>query len=515
MSLSTLAADYCPPVLRPAYDRIQASPLGVRLARGVFWSMAGAIISRGLMVVATVCVARLLGKTGYGELGIIQSTVGMFGVFAGFGLGLTATKHVAEFRVKDPARAGRILGLSGVVALVTGGLMALGLAVFAPWLASHTINAPQLAGALRIGALILFISALNGAQTGALSGFEAFKTIAHVNLFVGLLSFPILIAGAFCGGLTGAVWALAVNLGFNWLFNHLALRREARRYGVPFSFKNCSQEWPILLRFSLPVVLGGIMVTPANWVCGAMLVNQPNGYDEMGMLSAALVFQGLAMFVSGMLSAPLLAMITNSGANTSDRLAVANILSSWALGVFAALPLLCFPELAQLAFGSAYNTHAFRVTLALCVFCMSIMTYKAGLSRVLAANSLMWWGFLSNSFWAVILILSALFLVDFGAAGIAVSLTIAYVLNTLILVPLYYSRKLVPKGTLLSIKSVQIWSVLAGLVLLNVFDVSLYLRALAFLPCVSIAGLAFRAIATPGRIATKWRLPAAEPEAYC
>lgn len=50
------------------------------------------------MLVVTVTVARLLGNAVCGELGIIQSTVGMFGVFAGFGLRVTATKHVAEFR---------------------------------------------------------------------------------------------------------------------------------------------------------------------------------------------------------------------------------------------------------------------------------------------------------------------------------------------------------------------------------------------------------------------------------
>ncbi|NOZ40854.1 MAG: oligosaccharide flippase family protein [Planctomycetes bacterium] len=74
--------------------------------------MAGAVISRGLMLVASILVARMLGKTVYGELGMIRSTVGMFGVFAGFGLGLTATKHVAEFRESDPERAGRIVGFT-------------------------------------------------------------------------------------------------------------------------------------------------------------------------------------------------------------------------------------------------------------------------------------------------------------------------------------------------------------------------------------------------------------------
>ncbi|MDQ3920568.1 MAG: oligosaccharide flippase family protein, partial [Acidobacteriota bacterium] len=59
-----------------------------------------------------VIAARCLGRKGYGELGIIQSTVGMFQVFAGFGLGLTATKYVAEFKRQNPERAGHIIAVS-------------------------------------------------------------------------------------------------------------------------------------------------------------------------------------------------------------------------------------------------------------------------------------------------------------------------------------------------------------------------------------------------------------------
>ena len=119
MSVKSIASTCCPSFFRPMFSRIENSPIGLRLARGVFWSMAGAVISRGLMLAASVLVARMLGKMGFGELGMIRSTVGMFGIFAGFGLGLTATKHVAEFRSSDPERAGRIISLSWLVAMVT------------------------------------------------------------------------------------------------------------------------------------------------------------------------------------------------------------------------------------------------------------------------------------------------------------------------------------------------------------------------------------------------------------
>jgi O-antigen/teichoic acid export membrane protein len=453
--------------------------------------MAGSVISRGLMLAATVLVARMLGKTVFGEMGMIQSTVGMLGVFAGFGLGLTATKHVAEFRQSDPDRAGRIIGLSGLVAMGTGGLMALSLFILAPWLAEHTINAPHLTGVLRIGALILFINALNGAQTGALAGFEAFKSIAHVNLFVGLISFPVLVCGAWFGGLTGAVWALAINLCFNWLLNHLALRKEARQYSVPFTFRGCSREWSILWKFSLPAVLAGILVSPANWTCRALLTNQPNGYDEMGILTAALVFQMLLLFVSDMLAAPLLSMVSNAGPKISAKLGTVNILSSWILGVIAAIPLLCFPEIAQVIFGNDYDTHSFKVTFSLVVFCASIMTFKSGLTRSMVANNILWWGFFSNTLWTAILIVSTVFLVRWGASGLAVSLTIAYILQTVIVLPICYSRKLIPKGTLFSIGSASIWFILIGLVFLNIFDATLVFRSVAFVPCMLLAGFAF------------------------
>jgi hypothetical protein len=151
-----------------------------------------------------------------------------------------------------------------------------------------------------------------------------------------------------------------------------------------------------------------------------------------------------------------------------------------------------------MVFGSDYATRSFQVTFSLVVFCTSIMTFKEGLARVLAANSLLWWGFFSNTFWAAILIVSTIYLVGWGASGLAASLTIAYILNTVILVPLYYSRNLVPKGTLLSIESGVIWCIMLFLVFLNIVNATLHSRSIVFVPCMLAAGIAFKRIARSG-----------------
>jgi O-antigen/teichoic acid export membrane protein len=386
------------------------------------------------MLAAAVLVARMLGKMRYGELGMIQSTIGMFGIFAGFGLGLTATKYVAEFRISDPIRAGNIIGLSWLVAMATGGLMAMGLFIFAPWLAEHTINAPHLAGVLRIGALILFIDALNGAQTGALSGFEAFKTIAYVNLFVGLISFPVLVVGTYFAGLTGAVWALTINLCLNWLLNHLALHKEASRYNVPLMFNNCWREFPVLWMFTLPAVLCGASVGPVNWACGALLVNQPEGYGEMGIFNAANQWRMAILFIPGMLGQVILPLLSNLNAESTmqhyRQVLKINVVLNAGAALIVVLPLVLTAHLVMSAYGPDYERGV--NVLRILAFTAMLMAVNNVVGQALASKGKMWVGFMFNALWAMTLLATAALLLHkgYGALGLACATFIAYLLHT-------------------------------------------------------------------------------------
>lgn len=424
----------CPNFLHHILNRVEKSEIGYRLAKGVFWSMTGAVISQGMMLVASVLVARMLGKTGYGELGMVRSTVSMFGIFAGFGLGLTATKHVAEFRQSDPDRAGRIIGLSGLFAMATGSLMAAGLLIFAPWLAEHAINAPHLAGALRVGALVLFISALNGAQTGALSGFEAFKTIAHVNLFVGLISFPILVCGTYFGGLTGAVWALAINFGINWLLNHLALRKEARRHKVPFTFKQCSRELSVLWKFSLPAVLGGILVWPVRWACNAMLVNRPEGYGEMGIFNAADQWYAILLFLPGLLGNVVLPVTSEQFGQKNTKQLMKIVRLAIKINVLFILPLVLLASIASPYIMSLYGDGFSKgwPTMIVALLTAGIIAGQMPVGQIITASGKMWIGFAMKSCWASIFIVVTLLLLDFGSLGLATARAVSYIVYAIL-----------------------------------------------------------------------------------
>jgi O-antigen/teichoic acid export membrane protein len=53
--------------------------LTTQFAHGAFWIFIGNIVSRLGSFLVAVIIARILGKTGFGEFAIIQSTIYLFG----------------------------------------------------------------------------------------------------------------------------------------------------------------------------------------------------------------------------------------------------------------------------------------------------------------------------------------------------------------------------------------------------------------------------------------------------
>jgi len=420
-----------PAFLQPWWAKLEASPLGYRLARGTFWSLAGALISRGLWLFASILVARMLGKTGFGELGIIQSTLGMFGVFAGLGMGVTANKHVAELRLRDPVRTGRIIALSSAAAWCSGLLMAGVIIIFAPWLASRTLAAPQLGPLLRTGSVLLALGAVNGAQTGVLSGFEAFKRIAAINFYAGLASFPLLLGGVRWWGLAGAVWALIGSQALNSWLSFLAIRREAAIVGVPLGFVGCAQESRVLWGFSLPAVFCGALGGPISWVCNTLLVNQPTGYAEMGVLNAANQWFTALLFLPTVLGQAVLSMLSERLGN-NDTVRSTRVLSfSIRLNAIAVFPLVAVGSLLSPYIMASYGRGFGGSWLTLCFVLVTaaVLAVQVPVGQIIVAAGRMWLGALMNLGWGMCFIALTWAFLSWGALGLACARLIAYLLH--------------------------------------------------------------------------------------
>lgn len=421
--------------LRSAILNLNSSDLKTRFISGALWSSVGGIVSNLLMLFTFVMVARILGQEIYGEFSIIRSTVNMFMMFAGFSLGITATKHIAEYKNRDPERASRILTLSALFAVATASLVAIIVFSFSSWLAENTINAPHLANELRIGSFILWVSAINGAQTGALVGFEAFRTVAKINIYLGFFSAISLIASTYLYGLHGAVLALALNISINWIINNYAIRQELKKYNMSFFATDWWKERSVIWKFSLPATLGGLMVSPVVWLCNAMLVNQPNGYNEMGIFDVANQWFLAILFIPGLVGKISLPILSNlSGNNKNSQYSKVFRISLIMNGGIALVVAIIVSWLSPWILGSYGEGFSKGYTvLIFLAFSAVLVSINNVVGQVIISKNKMWTGLFFNAMWAFSMITFGWYFIanGMGAEGLAMAYLISYGLHSL------------------------------------------------------------------------------------
>lgn len=458
--------------------RIKSSPQALEFFKSSFWSISGTIFSKGLVFLSWVIVARLIGKNGYGQFGIIRSTVLMFTTFAGFSLGVTAAKHVAEFIDIDKERTSRVLGLT----MITGSLGGVFIGVFfyflAPWLATSNLKSPEITSELQICSLILFFTALNGAQMGALQGFLEFKKIAFINIIHSIISFPLLIFGAHYFGIYGTIWAFALSYIIICLLSYFALRSVFKLHKVIIDYKNAWKEKAILFSYSLPAFLSGIMVVPIKWIADSFLVSR-SGFSEMGMFSAALTINNIILIGSTMLSDPLITIMAKSkNKNPNSKLSRFNIIVPWALGIFVCAPFIIFPESGGFLFGKEYSNKSFELIFIFVLLFTVVLMFKQGLGRIIAVYDLQWWGFIDNLIWGIILISSFLLFKKQNAIFLSMSYFIAYTLNSIFILPVYNLKKMLPFKSIFSLNSIVIWLIVIFISFVGIYIDSILYRFL-------------------------------------
>jgi O-antigen/teichoic acid export membrane protein len=453
-------------LVRSCGDRIRHNPVAYRLARGTFWSFLGSVASRLLTMTSSVIVARLLGKEHYGELGMVVSTLGMFSLFAGFGLGGTANKYLAEFRSRDPERAGRILSLTNTVALLTSGAVAAALVVFAPLLARTSLGRPSLSPLLVSGAAFLLFSTLASVQKGPLAGFEAFRAIARINLWEGVATLASAVPLVWYFGVQGAILSMTASAALAWLMGRAALARECRGNGIALRPWDLSglRERSILWRFSLPSMVSGLMVMPATWAANTILTRQPGGYSEFGLFNAANQWRVMIMFVPQILGAVMMPIFSETHGHPDGKQFLEAVDLNLKLTCAVALPatvlLIALRQPLAALFGRQYAGIETLVTFLMIASFLSIVNNVVGIA--LAAAGRMWTGTLFNLGWAAVLIGGTWLLAPrLNALGLALATLAAYLLHTVWQMA-YLETALAPTAV-----SRQAWLILSSLGILS------------------------------------------------
>lgn len=405
-----------------------------RIIKGAFWSLLGSILSSILSLIGSMIIARLLGQNVFGELGVIQSTIGLFQLFAGFGLGVTATKYIAEFKNIDINRLGSILAFSKKVSYRIGLIFTIIFFVSSGWIATNTLAAPHLSLSLKLCSLMLVLTAINGFQLGVLQGFELFRLIASLNLIYSISRLIFMVGGIILFKLNGAIlgWIFALLLN-NFIFD-LKIKEIVKTHNIPIAYKESSSEWKILFNFSLPAVLSGALVAPVNWLCNIIIVNQANGFSEMGLYNAANQWWTVILFIPNALANVTLPILSNliggnniNDINKSRKLMFVNLFVNGAISSFLSLAICFFSRQIMRGYGEKFEAGSIVLMLLVWSATFASMAKIAGLSII--SKSRMWLGFLLNLVWGIIF-LSLTWLWRYqGAEGLSKASLFAYMIH--------------------------------------------------------------------------------------
>lgn len=390
--------------------------LSARILSGAFWVSVSNVASRGLLMLSMLLTARILGTAHYGELGIIQSSVALFEAVAALGMGVTATRHIAEYRKHDRAKIGTIVTLTQLANLGAGLAIGLLMCLLAPWLAQAVLGLPHLSGLLRISALVLLMNTLAGGYNGILAGFEAYRDMAAANAVTGALSLPLIVGGAYFQGVEGAVAGLAASATVNTVMGRFLVWQTLRREHIETHHLIGAKEWQLLWSFSLPAMLAGIMIAPVNWATSALLINQ-SGAAEMGLYAAANQWFSVLLFLPGVFTSVYLPIFSSHAATGLLKIVRTGVKTTlYACVPLAAAVFVSSPYIMRL-YGQDY-AEAYPLLMVVALTSAVAATQNM-LSNALAVINRMWLHFASNLLWALVNLGLAHVLLKAGYAALA------------------------------------------------------------------------------------------------
>lgn len=412
------------------YWRLVNSSIAKRLAKGSLWGVLGSVCSRIMVLASMILVARILGKESFGELGLIQSTLGVAGLMAGLGLGATATRFVAQYVLTDPARAGSIIALITQITWGTVLFTVAGIMLFSEVIANTLLGAPHLHIALNWGSLFVVANVLRGVQSGIIAGLERFDVIAKLNILDGIVSLAATIGFATYFGVIGALIGLAFGPISVWIAGRFILSSTLKDRDIFIKHRNCWQDWRVLSCYSLPNFLAHLTAIPVLWYCMTIVAHTSDGYGKLGIYNAAYQWHGPIIFVPMILmstSIPVMVQAWESGQNQKFR-----SIMLWVYGVtlLISLPLVLLIGALSPWVMSFYGpgfSEGWQVLLLLLGAAPFHAISKIASGALLGMNRA-WWVLSVNLLWGVtILSLTLLLVPKFGVNGLATAFLSAYV----------------------------------------------------------------------------------------
>jgi len=254
--------------------------------------------------------------------------------------------------------------------------------------------------------------------------------------------------GALLWALHGVLAGMAVSALLRWGVFGFVLRREINKQGITMERKAGLKERDVLYRFALPAALSGLTTMPAVWMGNAFLVQQPNGYAQMGVYSAAIYLRTIILFFPVLLNSVAVALINSHKGRENKPSFKSTFLMNLGLTTGAALIgailMWLFGEGAMKIFGANFTGNGITGIIFLMSISVAFEAIGLAIYQLIQSHEKMWLSFFAIALPRDVLIVVAayFFTQSHGGAGLAGAVALGCLWALMAKVSVCYKLKL-------------------------------------------------------------------------
>lgn len=412
-------------------------PTVLGMVRASGWVLLGAAVGRVATLIASLLVARMVAPDDFGKLTLMLTAITLLSGLAGMGLGLAATRQVAEARAARPDDAARYLGSVLVLTVAGGVAVSVALLLESNLFAGAILGDDRLGGLVTASAGAVAFLALNLAVQACLTGFESFRLLAFAQWLQGLATAAGLLLGADANDATGALVGFSAGQGLGAVVGILLLRRETQRQGMAMSYGLERRVLRRLWGFGLPTFIAFLVVSGALLAGQVILSHEANGYAQVAIFSLAYRWHLAIVFLPASMAPVLVPLMTRLGADARvERVSAIFRGTMWSTLALTAVPAAVTAALAPTLLGLSgrfYADHALPLVI------LAAAAIPAALNNVLSSTAVSFgamreWLFSDVILGLVLVGCAAVLVGGSQATGLAVAYLAAYAATDLALI---------------------------------------------------------------------------------
>lgn len=258
------------------------------------------IITLFIGVIRTKFLAVLLGTTGVGIIGLLQSTLEFAKSITGFGIGFSAIRDISSAsQQQDEFRIVQVISIFRKLVWLTGIIGLIVVLIFSRQISIYTFGSDEYTNAFVSLAIVMLFSALSDGQLAILQGLRKIYLLAKVNVYSAILSTISSIALFYFLGINGIVPSIFITSLFTlfiaWFFSN-KIKIKKIKLNWTFTIK----EGRGMIKLGLFTVITGLLSTGTLFILRIFL-KQKGGLELVGLFQAAWTLSSI--YISAVLSA--------------------------------------------------------------------------------------------------------------------------------------------------------------------------------------------------------------------